>query len=306
MFLPPLLLAVSVLLFVMLSLVPGDLAQALAGPTAPPEAVEELREELRLDEPVHIRYATWLGNLLEGNLGKAHSVDRPVAAEVAERFAATLVLAGSAFLLTTVAGLGIGVLLATRRHSLEERAATFLVFAGISTPSFWLGLILVMVFAVWCQWLPASGMMPLEGGNLLDLLAHLALPTLTLAVVASSVVARLMRGQMLECLRLGYVQTARAKGLPESLVVWRHTFLNAVIAIIPVLGLQAGYVLGGTVYVETIFQWPGIGRMLVQAILSRDLMLVLGGVLVVATAFILINLIADLLQAWLDPRIRVS
>ncbi|MDX1607164.1 MAG: ABC transporter permease, partial [Candidatus Competibacterales bacterium] len=181
---------------------------------------------------------------------------------------------------------------------------TLLVLIGISTPSFWLGLVLVLLFAVQLGWFPASGMVAIYGGGgPLDVLHHLVLPAVTLAVVATGVVARLTRANMLEVLRQDYVRTARAKGLSERRVIYKHAFKNALVNIVPVIGIQAGFVLGGAVYIETVFQWPGIGRMLVTAITTRDILLVQGGVLVVAAAYVAVNLVTDLIQHLLDPRI---
>lgn len=301
----PILLAVSLVTLGLMELIPGDPAQALLGPYANEENVAKLRESLALDRPFAVRYVTWLGNLLRGDWGTAYSLDRPVRDEILERLSATLLLAGTAFVVGALLGLGAGMLLAIKRHTWLERVLTVGVLAGISLPSFWLGLLLVLVFAVTLQWLPASGMTAILGdGGMIDRARHLLLPALTLALVGAAVLARLMRTQMLDVLHQGYIRTARAKGLAEWRVLGRHVLRNAVIPMIPVLGLQAGYVLGGAVYVESIFQWPGIGRMLVSAISARDLLLVQGGVVVIATGYVLLNLLADLLQHWLDPRLR--
>jgi peptide/nickel transport system permease protein len=192
-----------------------------------------------------------------------------------------------------------------RQYGWTDRFVTFLVLIGISTPSFFLGLLLILVFAVKLRWFPASGMYAVYGGGGLgDLAHHLVLPALTLAVVATGVIARLTRTAMLEVLRQDYIRTARAKGLTERRVIMRHAFKAALVSVIPVIGIQAGFVLGGAVYVETVFQWPGIGSMLVNAISTRDLLLVQGGVLVVAAAYVLFNLAADVVQSLLDPRLR--
>lgn len=301
----PVLLAVTFLLYALMALVPGDAAEAMLGPYATPENVSSLRTEMNLDAPFLVRYTSWLGQLTRGQFGRAYSIDRPVLDEILERFSATLVLAGAAFLVCAVLGLGAGVYLAVRRRGVGEKLVTSATLVGISMPSFWLGLLLILVFAVELHWLPAGGMFSVFGReSLVDLLRHLLLPALTLGVVAAAVTARLTRAQMLDVLDEGYVRTARAKGLNNVGIVGKHAFVNAFIGVIPVLGLQAGYVLGGAVYIETIFQWPGIGRMLVQAIQARDLLLVQGGVLLVGVSYLVINLLADLLQHWLDPRLR--
>ncbi len=301
----PVLLAVTFILFVLMKLVPGDAAEAMLGPYATPENVERLREDMQLDQPFFVQYFGWLGDIVRGDLGTAYSLDRPVRDEVLERFGATLVLAGGAFLVCCLLGLGAGFFLAAREHGTGAKVVTLMTLAGISLPSFWLGLLFILLFAVELHWLPAGGMYSLFGGETLgDLLRHLVLPSLALGLVAAAVTARLMRTQMLEVLSQGYIRTARAKGLREAKVLGKHAFINGFIAVIPVLGLQAGYVLGGAVYIETIFQWPGIGRMLVQAIQARDLLLVQGGVLLVGVSYLFINLLADVLQHALDPRLK--
>ncbi len=301
----PILLGLSILVFAMMALIPGDPATAILGSYATPENVARLNEQLGLDRPLPQQYLIWAGNLLQGDLGRSYALNRPVAHEVFERFGATLILAGSALLLCAFFGLLAGVVAAVRQFRWTDRIVTLVVLVGISTPSFWLGLLMIMLFAVHLQWLPASGMYAAYGGgDLPDLLRHLAMPAVTLAVVATGVIARLTRTAMLEVLRQDYIRTARAKGVPERRVIYRHAFKAALVTVIPVLGIQAGFVIGGAVYIETVFQWPGIGRMLVNAISTRDLLLVQGGVLVVAVSYVLFNLAADILQALLDPRLR--
>ena len=301
----PILFGLSILVFAMMALIPGDPATAILGSYATPENVARLNEQLGLDRPLPQQYLIWAGNLFQGDLGRSYALNRPVADEVFERFGATLILAGCALLLCAFFGLLAGVVAAVRQFRWTDRIVTLVVLVGISTPSFWLGLLMIMLFAVQLQWLPASGMYAAYGGgDLPDLLRHLAMPAVTLAVVATGVIARLTRTAMLEVLRQDYIRTARAKGVPERRVIYRHAFKAALVTVIPVLGIQAGFVIGGAVYIETVFQWPGIGRMLVNAISTRDLLLVQGGVLVVAVSYVLFNLAADILQALLDPRLR--
>ncbi|HIP79616.1 MAG TPA: ABC transporter permease, partial [Kiloniellaceae bacterium] len=198
-----------------------------------------------------------------------------------------------------------GIWTAARQYGWTDKILTFVVLIGISVPSFWLGLLLILLFAVNLRWLPASGMFAIYGGgDLPDLLRHLILPAVTLSVVATGVIARLTRSAMLEVLRQDFIRTARAKGVSETRVLYAHAFKAALVSIIPVIGVQAGFVLGGAVYIETVFQWPGVGRMLVQAISTRDILLVQGGVIVVAASYVIFNLLADLAQSWLDPRIK--
>ncbi|WP_306119331.1 MULTISPECIES: ABC transporter permease [unclassified Roseitalea] len=301
----PVLFGLTVIVFAIMALIPGDPAQAILGNFATPENVEKLNRDLGLDKPLVQQYFIWLGNLFQGDLGRSYMQNRPVLDIVLERFNATLILAGTALVLCSVLGLIAGVISAVRQYGWADKAITFVVLIGISIPSFWLGLLLILVFAVNLRWFPASGMYSIfGGGDLPDLLHHLFLPALTLAVVATGVIARLTRTAMLEVLRQDFIRTARAKGVTERSVIYKHAFKAALVTVIPVIGIQAGFVLGGAVYIETVFQWPGIGSMLVTAISTRDLLLVQGGVLVVAAAYVLFNLAADVVQTILDPRLR--
>jgi peptide/nickel transport system permease protein len=301
----PVLFGLSVVVFLVMSMIPGDPATAILGAYATPENVERINRDLGLDKPLVQQYFIWIGNVLQGDFGRSFALNRPVLDEVLERFQATLVLAGVSLILCSIIGLLAGVVSAVRQFGWADKLITFAVLAGISMPSFWLGLILILLFAVKWRLLPASGMYAIYGGgDLKDLLLHLILPAATLAVVAAGVIARLTRAAMLEVLRQDFVRTARAKGVPERQVVYRHAFRAALVSVIPVIGIQAGFVLGGAVYIETVFQWPGIGAMLVNAISTRDILLVQGGVLVVAASYVLFNLAADILQTMLDPRIR--
>lgn len=302
----PVIFGLTVIVFLIMAMIPGDPALAILGSYATPENVARLNRDLGLDKSLVEQYVIWLGNLIQGDFGRSYTLNRPVIDEVLERFNATLILAGSALLLCSILGLLAGIVSAVRQFGWADRIITFVVLIGISTPSFWLGLLLILLFAVTWQVLPASGMYAIYGGgDLPDLLRHLVLPALTLSVVATGVIARLTRAAMLEVLRQDYIRTARAKGLDERRVIYRHAFKVALVSVIPVIGIQAGFVLGGAVYIETVFQWPGIGRMLVQAISTRDLLLVQGGVLVVAASYVLFNLLADVAQHVLDPRLKL-
>jgi peptide/nickel transport system permease protein len=301
----PVLFGLSVIVFLMLALIPGGTAVAILGPLASAENVAKLNHELGFDRPLFEQYLTWMGNLLHGDLGRSYSLKRPVADEVFERFSATLILAGTSLVLCSVLGLLAGVVSAVRQFGWTDRIVTFVVLIGISMPSFWLGLLLIVLFAVELRWLPASGMVAVYGGGgVLDVVRHLILPAFTLAVVATGVIARLTRTAMLEVLRQDYIRAARAKGLSERRVIARHAFKAALVNVVPLIGVQTGLVLGGAVYIETVFQWPGIGRMLVDAISTRDILLVQGGVLVLAVSYVLVNLVADVVQTMLDPRLK--
>ena len=301
----PVLMGVSIVVFMVLHLSPGDPAEIMLGSAATKEDLARLRFEMGLTEPLHVQYVRWMGHVLRGDLGRSLWMKRPVLGEVLQRFKATLVLAGSALVLSTLGGMALGVLSATRPESILDRASTVASLFGASMPVFWLGIVLMVVFSLWLGWLPASGMWaPYGGGDLRDLVTHLVLPAVTLAAASMTIIARLTRSTMLEVLGQDYIRTARAKGLVEGRVVVRHGLKNALIPIVTVVGVQAGYLLGGAVLTETVFAWPGVGTLMVQGILARDFPLVQGCVLVIALGFVLVNLAVDLLYGYLDPRIR--
>ena len=301
----PVLLGLSIIVFLIMAMIPGDPATAILGSYATPENVERLNRSLGLDKPLPQQYLIWLGNLLQGDFGGSFTLNRPVLDEVLERFSATLILAGTALVFCSIIGVLAGIASAVHQFGWVDRIVVFFVLIGISIPSFFLVLLFILFFAVQLRLLPASGMYAIYGGgDLADLARHLILPAVTLAIVATGVIARLTRTAMLEVLRQDYIRTARAKGVSERKVIYRHALKAAMVAIVPVIGLQAGFVLGGAVYIETVFQWPGIGAMLVKAISTRDILLVQGGVLFVAAAYVFVNLIADVIQAMLDPRLK--
>lgn len=301
----PVLMGVSVIVFLVLHLAPGDPAEIMLGAQATQEDRLRLRAELGLDEPLHVQYVRWLGHVARGDLGRSLWMRRPVLGEVLVRLQATLILTGTALLLSSIGGVALGLLSATRPNSWLDRTSAVASLFGASMPVFWLGIVLMVIFSLTLGWLPASGMYaPYGGGDLLDLARHLVLPALTLAAASVTIVARLTRSAMLEVLGQDYIRTARAKGLVERRVVVRHALKNALVPIVTVIGVQAGYLLGGAVLTETVFAWPGVGTLMVQGILARDIPLVQGCVLVVALTFVLVNLTVDVLYAWLDPRIR--
>jgi peptide/nickel transport system permease protein len=303
----PVLFGISLIVFLIMALIPGDPTLAILGPYATPESLASLRAELGLDQPLWRRFFIWLSNVLQGDLGRSITLQRPVADEIAERIGPTLLLAVTALTLSTFLGLAAGSIAAAHRRAWQDRMLTLVVLLGISIPQFWLALLLILVFAVWLGWLPVSGMFSAyAGGNFVDLLRHLVLPATSLAVVVTGVLARLSRTAMLEELSQDYVRMARARGLTERRIIYRHAFVNMLGKMVPVIGLQIGFLLGGAVYIESVFQWPGMGRMLVDAIATRDLLLVQGGVLVMASFYVLVNLFADVLQYLLDPRIRLG
>ena len=301
----PVLFGISIIVFIIMAMIPGDPATAILGSYATPENVEKLNRDLGLDKPMVQRYFIWLGNMLQGDFGRSFSLNRAVLDEVLDRFGATLILAGTAFVLCSILGIAAGVVSAARQYGLADKAITFAVLLGISIPSFFLGMMMILIFAVKLRWFPVSGMWPIYGArDLPALISHLTLPAFALAVVATGVIARLSRSAMLEVLRQDFIRNARAKGVHERSVIWRHALRAAMVSIIPVLGVQAGFVLSGAVYIEMVFQWPGVGRMLVGAILKRDILLVQGGVVFVAACYVLFNIAVDVAQSLLDPRIK--
>jgi peptide/nickel transport system permease protein len=301
----PVLAGVSVVVFLVLHLSPGDPAEIMLGSQATQEDLARLRAQLGLDEPLPVQYVRWLGHVLQGDLGRSLWTKRPVLREVLDRLGATLVLTASALVLSTLGGIALGIASATRRNSFLDRVSAVVSLFGASMPVFWLGIVLMVAFSLWLGWLPASGMFaPYGGGGIRDLLVHLVLPAVTLAAASTAIVARLTRSSMLEVMGQEYVRTARSKGLVERAVVVRHGLWNALLPIVTVVGVQAGYLLGGAVLTETVFAWPGVGTLMVQGILARDFPLVQGCVLVVALTFAVINLGVDLLYAYIDPRIR--
>jgi peptide/nickel transport system permease protein len=301
------LLGVSVLVFAVTRLTPGDPARVLLGPRATEEQVATLRTQYGLDQPIYVQYLSWLSRVVRGDLGESIQLHRPVLAEVAERFRGTLILALAAMVVAFSVGIAFGVVAALRANTALDRLLMSVALLGISLPPFWVGLILIILFSLVLRWLPATGMLsPTGGGDVLDVLVHLVLPTLSLAVVPLAVIARLTRANVLEVLNQLYVRTARAKGLPPRVVVLRHIMRNTLVGTITILGLEAGWLLAGTVYIETVFAWPGLGAMLVNAILQRDYPLVQGGVLLVAGVYVLINLGTDMLYLYLDPRLRYA
>jgi peptide/nickel transport system permease protein len=299
------LIGVSFVVFLALHLAPGDPAQILLGPMATPSELSALRGQLGLDRPMLVQYLRWAARAAQGDLGRSIMLRRPVLPELWRRFQATAILAAGALVLAFPLGVLLGVLSATRPGSRLDRLSQLIALVGISMPAFWVGLLLIIGFSVRLGWLPGTGMYaPAGDGSPRDLLTHLILPAVTLALAPFAIVSRLTRASMLDVIAQDYVRTARAKGASEPRVIGWHAFRNTLVALVTVLGLQIGYLLAGAVYVETVFAWPGIGFMMVNAILTRDFPLVQGGVLLVATIYVGINLATDLVYAVVDPRVR--
>ena len=291
----PTLLAVSLLVFAIVRLIPGDPARLLAGDFATEQIVDELRAKWRLDDPLPVQYAAYVGGLVRGDFGRSIATSTPILPELTERFLRTLELALAAITVAMLVGGVAGIVSAVRRSSLTDYFATALALAGISTPIFWSGLLLILLFSVRLEWLPAGGT---------GTLRHLVLPALSLGLFGAGVLARQTRSGMLEVLGQDFVRTARAKGLPERIVVVKHALKNALIPVVTVLGDQFGRLLGGAILTETVFAWPGMGRYLIESISQRDYPAVQGAILVFAAAVVIINLLVDLSYGMLDPRMR--
>ena len=302
----PTLFGVSVLVFLTLHLAPGDPAQVILGPKATETSLADLRHDLGLDRPIPVQYGRWLAGVVTGDWGRSIQLKTAVLPLVWTHFKATLILSAAAMLFAAGSGILLGVLSAVRAGKLLDRAAIVTTLVGYSLPAFFLGLLLQLAFGLWLGWFPVTGMYQPEGGGVLDLLAHLVLPAVTLAAGIGALIARMTRATMMEVLSQDYVRTANAKGLKRVSVVFRHAFRNAFIPILTILGLQVGYILGGAVLVEEVFGWPGVGTLAVNAILARDFPLVQGVTLLVALAYVLANLVTDLLYTLVDPRISYA
>jgi peptide/nickel transport system permease protein/oligopeptide transport system permease protein len=290
----PVLLGVIFAVMLTLDLIPGDAVALMLGEHATREAVAQLRDFLGLDKPLPVRYVQYLGRLLRGDLGRSIQQSRPVLDELGEAWPATLELTLAALLVATAVGVPAGVVSAVWPNSVFDAVARLASLFGLSMPVFWTGLVLIVVFSLWLAWLPVGG----TGSA-----AHLVLPAATLALPSIAMIARMTRSSVLDVLREDYIRTARAKGVWERAVVLKHALRNAFIPIVTLIGLQAGQLMGGAVLTETVFAWPGLGRLMVKAIFARDYVLLQGAVLVFALAFVVVNLLVDLSYGALDPRI---
>jgi peptide/nickel transport system permease protein len=301
----PILLGVSIGIFLLLHLAPGDVTQALLGMMGSEQAKENLRRALGLDQPLPVQYVKWLIRVLHGDFGLSLTNKQPVSAIAWPRFLNTALLAATSATVAFVSGFLIGIFAASRANSVADRACTGAMLVLGSLPPYWLGLLLVLLFSIIWRWFPATGMVTIgKEGSLLDLLRHLVLPTIATAAAPAAVVARMVRASMLEVLRQDYIRVARARGAAQKSVLWRHALRNALPPIATICGLQLGYLLGGVLFTEVVFAWPGIGNQLYYSIVARDIPTVQAAALLTALSFVLVNLLADLINAWLDPRIR--
>ena len=291
----PVLIGISLLLFFMLRMLPGDPAQVLAGQMATPQEIENIRHQLGLDRPVYEQYVIYLSHLVRLDLGRSARTQNPVIDEVWARLPNTLLLAVVAITLACLFGIPAGIISAVRPYSWIDYLVTLSALFGISMPVFWLGLMLVVLFAVILHWLPAGGTGSWQ---------HVILPSITLAAFVVAFIARMTRSTMLETLSQDFTTTARSKGLAETVVIVKHALKNALIPIITVVGLQFGFLLGGAILTETVFAWPGLGRLIYDSISARDYPMIQGVILIFGLLYILVNLVVDLIYAFVDPRIR--
>ncbi len=291
----PVMLGISFLVFLLLHLVPGDPVRVMMQDVGSPEQVEQVRRQLGLDRPLYVQYVAFVARAVRGDFGRSIHTRRPVAQEISYRIPYTLRMAVAAMVVAVVMGIVLGAIAAMHHQSILDYGTMVIALAGVSLPSFWFGLVLILIFSLYLRWLPPAGA---------DSLLHLILPSITLGSGAAAIIARLTRSSMLEVLRQDYIRTARAKGVDDRRLVYRHALKNAMIPVVSIVGLQFAGLLGGAVIVETVFGWPGIGRLAVDAIFNRDIPVIQAVVLVAAVIFVFVNLLVDLLYGVLDPRIR--
>ncbi len=292
----PVLVAVSIFVFGFVHALPGDPARLEAGPEATPADIALIRHDMGLDGPIVTQYLRWAGNTLQFRLGRSTKTRQPVAQVIGERFMPTLWLTLVSMIWSTIAGVALGVLSGVRRGRLIDRAAMVLAISGVSFPGFWLGLLMIDLFSVRLGWLPTGGAGSWQ---------HYVMPSFTLGLGVAAVMARFTRSAFVEIMAEDYVRTARMKGLPERVVAWKHTLRNAMIPVITLTGLQFGFLLGGAVVVETVFSWPGLGRLLVDSVSFRDYPVIQAEIMLFSIEFVLINLAVDVLYAVANPEIRL-
>ena len=300
----PLLFFVSLVVFSFVHVLPGDPAVLFLGEEATPETLAKFRTRLGFDRPLVTQYVEWLGRALRGDLGRSLRTNQPVTEAILQRLPVTLELLGAALAVSLAIAIPAGIVSAVKRNSGVDLVSTVFALIGFSLPNFWLGLILIYVFALLLRWLPPSGFAPLPA--VADNARSLILPALTLGTALAALITRQLRSGMLEVLRQDYVRTAQAKGLGQGVVVAKHALKNALIAVVTVIGLQIGGLLGNTIITESLFALPGVGRLMIDAVFSRDFFIVQGVVLFLAVGYVLSNLIVDVLYSYLDPRIRLG
>ena len=320
----PTLLGVSIIVFLMLRFTPGDPAEMLLGERVTEEALHDIREHLGLNEPLYVQYGLFLGRIMKGDLGETIWSRQKVWIEVKERFPATIELSVAALFISCFFGIIFGIISATRQYSIFDYLSMLGALIGVSMPIFWLGLVFMLIFSLHLGWLPLSGRLSVgvdlkvitnfyildalltkNWVALKDVLWHIIMPAVTLSTIPMAIVARMTRSSMLEVLRQDYIKTAKAKGLSQFIVTFKHALRNALIPVVTTIGLQFGVALGGAILTETIFAWPGVGKWMYDAVMKRDYMVIQGGTLIIAATFVVINLVVDALYAVINPRIDV-
>jgi peptide/nickel transport system permease protein len=303
----PVIVGVTIATFLLAKIIPGDPTDMLLGGMATEEAKESLRMSMGLNKPVYIQYFIYLGNLVQGDLGQSFTFAEPVATVIAQRLGNTTLLALAGIIIASIIGVSAGTWAALNAGSLRDQTLSVVVLFFNSMPSFWLGLVLIMIFGLNLRILPVGGMSSVNGeGGLLELARHMILPSITLGAWSLATIARMTRSSILDIINSDYIRTARGKGISERRIVLWHALPNAMPTIITVIGMQMGFLLSGAVLTETIFSWPGIGLAMYQAISTRDIPLIQGGILVLALAFVLINFAVDLLYSWFNPKIKLE
>ena len=319
----PVILGVSIIAFSLIHLAPGDPARTMLGERATQEQLNEIREKYGLNEPLYVQYGIWLNGVLHGDLGRSITSHEEVGKEIADRLPNTIELAIGAMIFAIIIGVFAGIISATKQYSITDYTCMGIALFGISMPVFWLGIMLMMIFGVFLGWLPIGGridlLIPFQRvtgfmifdsiitGNLpalISVLRHLTLPAIALGTIPMAMIARVTRSSMLEVLRQDFIRTERAKGLSERMVIYKHAVRNAMVPVVTVIGLNVGLLLSGAILTETVFSWPGVGRLVVNAVYERDYPLVVGCILVFAIIFVIVNLITDILYTYIDPRIH--
>ncbi len=319
----PVVLGVTLIAFALIHLAPGDPVRTMLGQHATQQEIDDTRAKYGLDQPLFIQYFIWLGDVLQGDLGRSILSHEQVTTEIASRFPNTIELAIAAMIFAILIGVVAGIISATKQYSVADYSVMGIALFGISMPVFWLGIMLMMIFGVWLGWLPIGGRIDLllpfnritgfmvvdsiitvNGAALISVLRHLILPAIALGTIPMAIIARTTRSSMLEILRQDFIRTERAKGLSERKVIYKHAVRNAMVPVVTVIGLNFGLLLSGAILTETVFSWPGVGRLVVDAVYARDYPLVIGCVLVFALVFVIVNLITDLLYTYIDPRIH--
>jgi peptide/nickel transport system permease protein len=319
----PVILGVTLIAFSLIHLAPGDPVRTMLGQHATQQEIDETRAKYGLDQPLYVQYFIWLGDVLKGDLGRSILSHEQVTVEIASRFPNTIELAIAAMIFAILIGVVAGIISATKQYTVADYSVMGIALFGISMPVFWLGIMLMMIFGVFLGWLPIGGRIDLllpfnritglmvvdsiitgNGAALISVLRHLILPAIALGTIPMAIIARTTRSSMLEILRQDFIRTERAKGLSERKVIYKHAIRNAMVPVVTVIGLNFGLLLSGAILTETVFSWPGVGRLVVDSVYARDYPLVIGCILVFALVFVIVNLITDLLYTYIDPRIH--